>query len=410
MLTRREILIVTAGAAAAGSVLWSRSGDTSARVPGARGDGETDDTDAVHQALHLAFENGIPFDGGGHVYAVSGDLRIAAAVRPWIRSLRLRQLAPEGTRKSLHFDNCEGIRVDHLEVDRGTAKDLGALNDSAGLWINGGSEHDLRNVAVFGHGTGNGIAIWNTANSSYSGLQVRDMVYDAPDAVDDILQGIWLNANSDCMLAGAIVSNLKGNADGEFPNRFTRGIALSGNLRVSVTDPDVRDVDQGVDVTGSDGNRQCTVSGGRTLRCTTVGVKLANSAVECKVVGHTAEMAGMFGFAASGPAEPRLPYKTHGCDFIRCTAIDPGSNRFPFPDRPPKGACGFAIWTGDYDPEHPRAIRFIDCHAKDRQPENTMKYGFYSGVPLDRSAPQPNQLVHCTSEGHIVAARGGMWA
>lgn len=410
MLRRREFVLGALGTAAVGTALWSRGDGASENIRGARGDGATDDTNAVRLALARTAANQLPLDGGDRTYAVRGDLELAGAIRPWIKSLRLKQLAPASDRKTLHFHNCQNIRIDRLQIDRGSAANRGDLNSSAGLWIEGGSGHQLRNVEVFGDGTGNGIVLWDVRNGSFDAFRVHDMRFEAPGAGDDILQGIWLNRTEDCVLSNASVSNLTGNADRSFPCRYTRGIAAGGNRRLKIIDPLVKAVDQGIDLTGSEGNVQCTVSGGRTSQCTTVGVKLANSAVNCSIVDHIDEDAGMFGFHATGPSEPHLHYKVHDCDFIRCTAISPGSNRFPFPDRAPKGPCGFLIWPGDYDQAFPAGIRFSDCHAEDRQKARTMRYGFYCAVKPSRASSRPNEAINCTSEGHIRGAKGGTWA
>jgi hypothetical protein len=409
MLKRREFVLGALGTAAFGTALWSRGGGASAGISGAHGDGATDDTNAVKLALARAAASQLPLDGGDRIYAVRGDLQLAGAIRPWIKSLRVKQLAPAGDRRTLHFKDCQKIRIDRLEIDRGSVRNRGDINSSAGLWIEGGSGHDLRDVDVFGDGTGNGIVLWNVRNGSFESLRVRDMRFDAAGAGDDILQGIWLNRTEDCVLSNASVSNLTGNTERSFPCRYTRGIAAGGNRRLKIVKPQVRAVDQGIDLTGSEGNVQCTVSGGRTSQCTTVGVKLANSAVNCTIVDHIDEDAGMFGFHATGPSEPHLPNKIHDCDFIRCTAVNPGSNRFPFPHRPPGSACGFLIWPGDYDQDFPAGIRFIDCHAQDRQETKTMRYGFYCGVNPSHASTRPNQTASCSSEGHILGAKGGTW-
>lgn len=406
---RREFLIGTIGAAAVGPAIWAATRDADVPSSSPRPGPVSDETEFVTRLLKQSFEKGNPVDAGDKVYGIAGDLRISGIRGPTIRSLRLRQLAPANGRKTLHFDNCDGVRIDGLQIDRGGVRGAGDLNSAAGLWIEGGAGHDVRNVEVTGHGTGNGIAIWSTADSRFDHLQVSDMQYDAPNATDDILQGIWLNRTSDCVVTNAVVSNLTGNADRRFPARFTRGIAAGGNHRLRIINPQVKDVDQGIDLTGSEGNLQCTVSGGRTLRCTTAGVKLANSAIECRVLDHVDESAGMFGFHATGPAEPNLDNKIQNCDFLRCTAKNPGSIHFPFPDRAPKGACGFLIWSGDYDPGYPKGIRFIDCYAEDRQPAKSMRYGYYCGVKSDVGARAQNQLIDCLSDGYLVSAKGGTW-
>lgn len=372
---------------------------------GAVGDGKTDDIVPVRNALSYAFKSGIPVDGGDRIFAVGGDIATVEAVKPWIRSLRLKQLIPQMDGKTLNFKGCQAIRIDHLTIDRGTNSTIGNKDEAGGLWIEGGSNHRISNVEVFGDGKANGIVIWDTRSSLYDRLFVRDMGFDDATADDDVMQGIWLYRNMDCILRKPRVSNLFGNAryaGVQFPNLRTRGITLAGNLRVEIEDPYVRDVDQGIDLTGSDGNRQCTVRGGHSFQCASVGVKLANSAVECRVIGHTAERIGMYAFLASGPAETNLPYKTQDCDFIDCTALDVGYNGISHPT-----PAGFEILKGDFDADHPKGIRFIHCRAVDRQARKTMKYGFFSNVAPNPD--KPNRLIDPVSQGHIFGARSGSW-
>lgn len=412
ILGRRELLFGGLGSAAVGAfALQSR-----ALVPftqtsvdpesfGAIGDGQTDDLPALMAAFAEAGRSGQPVDGGDRIFGLRGSLHIKAASRPQLRSLRLRQLAPANGVSTLHFEDCMGVDIDRLEIDAGQSRRSGDANSTFGLWIEGGVNHDINNVVVHGHGKYSLIGIWNTAASSYTNLTARDAAFDDPAAADDVLQGIWLYRNRNCVLRDATVMNLTGNASyvgRRFANLRSRGIVLGGNQRVAILNPTVRNVDQGIDLTGSDGNLRCVIEGGESSECGSVGVKFANSAVDCRVSRHIATRCGMYGFMASGPAEANLPHKTQDCDFIDCTSIDVGFNRIAFPD-----PSGFIIRRGDYDLDYPQGIRFIRCRAVDRQPAKTMKYGFFSDVPSGRKS---NRLIECTSEGHGRAAQAGAWS
>lgn len=411
MVDRREFLLggLAAGGLGVAALQIPRSIEQRSVSPlhhGAVGDGKADDIEAVREALSHAFRSGVPVDGGDRVFAVGGDISIVEAASPWIRSLRLKQLIPQMDGKTLNFKGCESILVERLTIDRGSNKTIGLMDSAGGLWIEGGSNHRVSNVEISGHGKANGIVLWGTQKSIYDHLLVRDMGFDDAAAADDVMQGIWMVRNADCVLRNPRVSNLFGNAryaGAEFPNLRTRGIALGGNVRVEIIEPHIRHVDQGIDFTGSDGNRQCMVRGGYSYECASVGVKLANTAVGCRVIGHTVERAGMYGFLASGPSEKDLRYKTQECDFVDCTALDIGFNGISHPT-----PAGFEILKGDYDIDHPKGIRFIRCRAIDRQPRKTMKYGFFSNVAND-AASSPNRLVDCSSQGHIIEGRSGAW-
>jgi hypothetical protein len=412
MLGRREFLISALGAAAGASAVRSVVSGPSPqavdpRSHGAVGDGSSNDHDALEKAFAFASRAGLPVAGGDSLFAIRGSLRISQASRPWIQSLRLKQLAPANGVSTLHFDKCEGLRIDRLQVDVGNASKVGDMNSTFGLWIDGGSSHSVRNVEVSGQGKNSLIAIWSTSKSVYENLTARDAHFDDPNADDDVMQGIWLYRNTDCMLRNALASDLTGNASyvgARFANLRTRGIVLGGNALIRMVNPMVHNVDQGIDLTGSDGNRDCVISGGRSTDCGSVGVKFANSAVRCSVMSHIADRCGMYGFMASGPAEANLPFKTQDCEFVDCTSIDAGYNHISFPD-----PSGFIVRHGDYDFDYPKGIRFIRCRAIDRQPHKTMKYGFFTDAPQKSSSPRRNVLIDCVSQGHARAERGGAW-
>jgi hypothetical protein len=412
MLGRREFLVSAFGAAAGASSARSVvSGPSLQAVDpqsyGAVGDGSSNDLDALEKALTFASKTGLPVAGGDALFAIRGSLRISQARGLWIQSLRIQQLAPANGVSTLHFDKCEGLRIDRLQVDVGNAPKVGDMNSTFGLWIDGGSSHAIRNIEVSGQGKNSLIAIWATSKSVYENLTARDAHFDDPQADDDVMQGIWLYRNTDCMLRNAVASDLTGNASYvgvPFANLRTRGIVLGGNALIRIVNPTVHNVDQGIDLTGSDGNRDCVISGGRSTDCGSVGVKLANSAVRCTVISHVAQRCGMYGYMASGPAEANLPFKTRDCEFVDCTSIDAGYNRISFPD-----PSGFIVRHGDYDFDYPKRIRFIRCRAIDQQYAKTMKYGFFTDV-IERSSSSPeNVLIDCISQGHARAERGGAW-
>jgi hypothetical protein len=378
---------------------------------GAKGDGTTNDLVALQTAMNFAFAAGLPVDGGDAIYAISGNLTFTGLSRPWIRALRLKQLSPVNGRVTLGFSSSQSIRVDKLEVNVGTAATVGDMNSTFGFQIDGGSNHQVRNVDVHGDGQNSLIAIWNTSHSAYDDLTAHTATFDNAAATDDVMQGIWLNGNADVTLTNPLVYDLTGNAlypnmssvNTVYPNLRTRGIVLTNNDRTSIIEPKVRNVDQAIDITGSDGNRHCTVIGGHSYQCGSVGVKLANSAVGCKVVGHHAENIGMYGFMANGPAEAALPYKTQDCDFIGCTAVNIGYIDIQYANK-----AGFIIRLGDYDLDYPKGIRFIGCSALDNQATPTMKYGYYNEIAYDPTAKKPNEVIGSSkSQGHTIQAQAG---
>jgi hypothetical protein len=339
------------------------------------------------------------------VFAISSDIRVHGHVSPHIKSLRLRQLSPSQDRKTLHLTNCENIRIDHLQIDVGRSAAMGHMNGSGGLWIDGGSGHYVRNVEVFGHGKNSLIAIWNTKQSTYSNLHVHDAHYDDPSVKDDSMQGIFMLRNTDCTLQSPIVANLSGTANPRFPHRFTRGIALSSNLRVSVTNPNVSNVDQGIDWSGTDGNTDCRTIGGKAFQCTTVGLKHGDSAVGCRAVGVTTERCGTHGFLLAAGGDAHARQRTSFVDLVDCVAIDIGALNVDFSD----SRFGFSVEGKRREPHYPQGCRLIRCRAIDTQSVHTMEYGFYTNITIDPATMKPNQLIDCSSSGYTRAAQHGDW-
>jgi hypothetical protein len=405
--------LLQAGLGTAGASLvataWPRSGAVDPRDVGAIGGGLVDDRAAVLTAMRLASERRVPLDGGDVIFGIAGDLRLSGLRNPWIRSLRLKQLRPVNDRKTLHLVNCEAIRIDRLEIDVGRAKSIGYMNESAGLWIHGGSNHRISDVDVSGHGKNSLVAIWNTSDSHYVNFHVHDAEFDDRNCRDDVMQGIWLNANSNCILQSPRVSSLSGNArfrGRAFANLRTRGIALGGNQNCSVVDAVVQNVDQGIDVTGSEGNVGCSVIRGRAFQCTSVGLKFANSAQQCRATGFTAHRCGAQGFLVSGPNEA-VSHPTADIEFRDCIALDTGYNHFP------TTTAGFMIQAGAGAKgpllNYPRGIRLLRCKAIDSQPAKSMDFGFYNNVIRPSAAFAANVLSDCDSAGHRIAARSGGW-
>jgi hypothetical protein len=363
------------------------------------GDGVTDDTLAVASAFDAAFDAGIPVDGGDALYAVSGTFTLQYT-RPYIRRLKLKQIAPGVGTRTLFFDGSEGVRIDNLYIDRGTNKSTGSITDAAGIWVTGGSGHVLRNIEVTGHGKGNGIALINVEDTVLENPFVHDMEFTDGAATDDQLQGIWVQGALNCRIVSPVVDTLVKTSEVTFPNRYTRGIALGEASRFTISDPKVRNVDQGVDTTGLN-NLDVTVIGGHLYQCNTWGLKFANSAVRGRAIGVTAERCGSSCFVVSGPSGAGYVNKTMDIEFIGCTAINPGYNGFAATN------CGFRVMATGFDADFPKGVRIIGCRAIDNQGVATMEYGFLNDVVYDGTAKKPNQLLDYISLGHTTGAASG---
>ena len=190
---------------------------------GAAGDGRSNDTDAVQQAL--ATSDGMCLDGEGKTYAVTGTLRVskdlclrnATLVQKLVpydtsrflghacpvtedvvavadcgdppvpadeltklgNSLAVRTLLirPEGNQAPLH------VSLDHVKIDRGRFAYGGSRTDSAGIWLEGADKVDFRDVEITGNGKGHGLLLIRSRNITLTNLSIHDMVW-APDRGD----------------------------------------------------------------------------------------------------------------------------------------------------------------------------------------------------------------------------------
>jgi hypothetical protein len=141
---------------------------------------------------------------------------------------------------------------------------------------------------------------------------------------------------------------------------------------VTIINPRVTNVDQGIDFSGNGGNwgnKHITIVGGHTLNCASVGLKFASAQTRNKVIGHVAENCGMYGYQIGGYSSI---FKQTDVELIGCTALNPGYNDIACdggdvdsPDYIPALFTGFHVYeehTGGID-----GIRFVDCRAIDRQ-------------------------------------------
>jgi hypothetical protein len=350
-------------------------------MAGAAGDGVTVDNVAVVAAGNYAFANERMLAGDGPIYGIDGDMTFAGATAPMVSNLNLKQLDPDLGQSTLAFLNCEGIEATGIRIHTGDAKGAGHMDNTVGLLVNGGSGHKIRNVVATGNGKVTYVRFWNCTDSTFENIHVHDGEFEdfemAPEGFrvpDDLVQGIHLADCTNCNLVNPIVRDLLGNATywdtaklvRDYRNFRTRGIAGGGNTHCTVLDPQVSNVEQGIDFSGNGGflgNNACTIEGGHTRDCGSVGVKFANAQQRCKAIGHIAENCGMMGFLISGSDRT---YKNYDICFIGCTSINPGYNDVHFDtDIEPLAHCGFCVWTDA--PGGCEGAKVVDCRSLDKQ-------------------------------------------
>jgi hypothetical protein len=384
---------------------------------GAAGDGTTNDRTAVLAALAAAFDSGLPLNGGDKLYAVTGDIQVNRRSRPYVQRLRLKSLIPANDRQLLYFSDCDEIRIDNLYIHTGTMPRVGSMETAFGLKVHGGSGHRIANVEATGSGKLTYVQFLGCKDSNFENIYVHDGEFEdfgiAPEGhrvLDDVVDGIRMQDCVRCTLDNPIVRDLLGNATyftqsgivlgpksidyaastlKPFRNMRTRGITGGGNDNCTIINPQIENVDQGFDFSGNGGNygnKDVLVQGGRSINCASVGLKWGGAAVDCKVIGHTSENCGMYGYLVGG--SNRL-FKTSGVELIGCTAINPGYNDIQndigdvgTATYIPAAITGFLIYAPD--PAGIEDVRLIGCKAVDKQ-------GFYllGDDPYTPGGPQP---------------------
>ena len=133
---------------------------------GAVGDGTTNDTAAVLAAL----QSGFVVDGGGLTYAVSGTVQPSSF--KGLRNCTLKQTNQAGVLAcvTLYIKDISNFIIENVVIDRGTnpypnaaydSNPNGVLSYVFGLKVEGtgaaySNNFTLKNVEVFGDGSGNG--------------------------------------------------------------------------------------------------------------------------------------------------------------------------------------------------------------------------------------------------------------
>lgn len=405
-------LVVTAGGlqyrAEAGATVI---GDLPGYVPlnptlrhwGCAGDGVTDDTALIDEALAA----GLPLDGESLTYAVTGVIDLPANTT--LRDATFKQLAPAASSAviTLRATDVDRLTLERVKVDRngdgsngGLATAPNGLQASCiGILIDGGQYHSLVDLEVFGDDSGTGIRFASLdSTSTVIRPYAHDMMCEVPGASDDCVQGIVFQLCIGLTIEFARAARLSWRPDPGTDATYenSRAVAFSGCEYCQVIGTSTEDSGQGQDVTGNlgNGNRYNRFIGGTFRRCATWGNKFANLARGNVIIGAVAEACISAGFVDSSSFDDEVD-DGDANRVVQCRAVDCGKT----------GGSSAAFLKLNGSRTYTNLVHFDRCVAVDRRTPAEMVFGF-------RCEPSPRarataRAINCISVGHTDTAKSG---
>ncbi|KQR70837.1 hypothetical protein ASG25_03210 [Rhizobium sp. Leaf384] len=395
------------GRAATAAVVQTAIDDGLAKSYGYFGLGAVEDgvTSSQFSRLLDALQSGFVVDLEGLTFNFDGDLRPSTGSFKGLMNGRLKLGTPGAVHRALFLRDQAGFVLRKIEVIGTGVYTSGDIENHGLIWIDGSSDFDVVEAKASKGGPGNGIAVLSCDAFSIRSPQVRDLNYDLPVATDDVINGIRVNNCKQFSVTDPRVMDFTGKIAGSASKRFTRGLALAGNSRFTVIGGMNRNVDQGIDLTGSVGNRHFVIGNHVSYQNDTWGFKCANTAQEGSILGCTSILAGGAGFVISPASEPSIAAanETQNLRISDCRAINPGGS-------PAFGNwAGLAIIAGHNKPDYPQGIRVDHFTAiDDRGAGALMRYGAVNEIPHPGVVGfRRNTISGLESQGHTIAPQQG---
>ncbi len=374
---------------------------------GAVADGVTDDAEAVDAAIAA----GVRISGGGRTYGVAGKVALRSGTR--LEDVIFRQLRPgEFENVTLSAINVDKLFLRRVTVDRnGDGRNGGhtddanrswAINRAHGILIEGGTGHRLEDLEVFGNDSGTGIRFRGLDGSSaIVNPYVHHIHCERNEIPDDVIQGIGFERCRDLTVSCRVHDLTVRAGDGPVSTRANRAIAVGACTELTIQRCEIENVGQAIDFTGSDGNIRCRAIENRIVQPYSVGVKFANSAVECVALNNWVYRPGRNAIIVSGASEKNLPNLTENCLVEGNVGIDVGYGG-NFGGR----AHGVIVERQPENRNFPRGTVVRNNVMYDTQENPTMLYGAYcDSEPLPGDAP--NLTCGNVSVGHVKGAETG---
>jgi hypothetical protein len=163
---------------------------------------------------------------------------------------------------------------------------------------------------------------------------------------------------------------------------MTDGLSSSGTEGLVITNPEIINVGEGIDISGSHVTKDFTITGGNLRDIDSFCYKWTNVQGPGIIRNSVAVRCGLSGYVAAGAVT--------GVQFVNNLAVDIGSNR----EWTGHETTGFSLQTANG--ATPSNITIKDSKAVDEQSIRTMRIGFRS----DRIVPS-NRLINSTAIGYI---------
>ncbi len=282
------------------------SGDTVQMDAYCVGDGTTNDAAAVVQAMNAAIAAGKPLVGTpGKTYAVSGQVTVPGSLT-W-RDAHLKQLTPESSTslRTILSSGHSGHRWSRISVDINGDGDYGSIEDYRGFSIASGSDMILEDLEVFGDNLLSAIVINGCTDVRLVRPYVHDITFNlGSDPGDDRVNGVRIIGGKNVSIIDPVVHDLTGDFGTGNKRRYTRGIIASGGTQgLKISGGRIENIDQGIDITGSDGAVDFLIEGVLVKKPNSWGIKIANSPKRGKVIGNHVVEAGYGAYVVSGLAD-----------------------------------------------------------------------------------------------------------
>lgn len=315
-------------------------------------------------------------------------------------------------RRILYKSGGAPVTLDRVKFNRGSNKLAGKMgtgfeDTSAALWL-----HNVPNVRldieVTGHGRGVGLYVQDCKNLfPINPINIYGMQFESatalPAGTKEQMIGVWMNYwdtgyESRWHLESPRIRDLTSKIAGVERAYQTDAIACGGSFLCSISNPQIGNVGEGIDFTGSRGNTCIEVHGGNFWDIDSFGIKVACTGQWGLIHDINLWNCGYSAVVASGSVSSEGT-PTNELLFHHINAFNTGSNGH----WSAYNVAAFSVMQGSHHPTYPQGVVFESCTARDFG--STMKYGFRN----ENNSTTNKLRGDWRSIGHTMAATSGTW-